>query len=259
MFSQMNQSAQQMEKPEEKDSFGGNVKQTGVYPATIDLAFIKTAASGALMFNIVWLLEDGSKFSMQECIQSGNEKGNKPYYVKDGRQIALPGFTTISAITEMLMNKPLDQFQDSDAETKTIKLYDATQGKEVPQDVPFITALKGKQALLGLHCVETNKQVKQGNTYVDTNEKRTMNVLDKVFDANGFTLSERTAQLESPDWVNKWREKYGNETIDKFEEVKATASGGMNKPAQGGSMFANQNQAQSSEQAQGSSLFNQNN
>jgi hypothetical protein len=248
MFNSMNQEAQNMDIPEEKDSFGGNVKETGLYPAIVDLAYVKPAASGALMFNVVFKYEDGSTTQLSECIQSGDAKGNKPYYVKDGKQIALPGFTKISAITELLMGKELAQFTDADAETKTIKLWDGKQSKEVPTDVQMVTALIGKKVQLGLHKVSTNKQAKQGNAYVDTNERRTINEVDKVFNEAGFTASELKAQAESPEWITKWAEKYGTEEIDKFKEVK----GGTTKPS-GGSMF---NKPKEGDTAPTNSLFN---
>lgn len=259
MFSEMNQNANDMKKPEDKDTFGGSVKDTGIYPAEIDLAFIKKADSGALMFNITFLLEDKSKFSISECIQSGDAKGNKPYYIdkKSQEKVALPGFTTISTITELLLGKSLDQFTDADVETKTINLYSAQHSKEIPQDVPFVTALKGLKVNLGLLKVVTNKQVKQGTSYVDTNEKREINELNKLFDAGGFTLSERKAQLEEPNWINEWKTKFGNETVDRFKEVKSSPSA-MKPQNQASGMFASKGGEQQATN-QGSSLFAQNN
>lgn len=224
MFNQMNQNTQGMEEVKEKDSLGGNLKNTGLYDAVIDLAYTTKADSGALGFAVVFKFEDGSTHRLQEWITSGDTKGNKPYYERDGKKIPLPGFTKISAITEMLMGKPLADFTDSDAETKTIKLWDGKQSKEVPTDVPMITALLGKKVKLGLLQVRTNKQEKQNGKYVNTAEDRTLNEADKVFNENGFTLQEIEANFDEPDFINKWKEKYGTKLVDRYKEIKGGAS-----------------------------------
>lgn len=224
MFDQMNQNTQGMEEVKEKDSLGGNLKNSDLYDAVVDLAYTTKADSGALGFTIVFKLEDGSTQRLQEWITSGDAKGNKPYYERDGKKIPLPGFTKISAITEILMSKPLADFTDSDAETKTIKLRNKEQKKEIPTDVPMITGLIGKKVKIGLLQVRANKQEKQGKNYVDTAEERIFNEVNKVFNENGFTLEEIDANFDEPDFINKWLDKNKGKLDDRYKEIKGGAS-----------------------------------
>lgn len=237
MFNQMNQDAQKMETVVEKDSFGGNLQPTGLQKAVIDIAYVTNSAkSNAAMFNIVFKTDDGATLRMSECIISGDEKGNKPYYIdkKTKKEVPLPGFTTISTICTLLIGKGLNEFTDADAVVKTIKLYDSKQSKEVPTDVKVIEALCGKKVQIGVLQVRGNKQ---DTNYNDTSEERVYNRIDKVFDEKGFTATELQAQLEAPEWINAWAEKYGTAQVDEYKEVKPKA--GMGAPKSGTSMFAN--------------------
>jgi hypothetical protein len=126
----------------------------------------------------------------------------------------LPGFTTVNDLALLTTGQPL---ANAETENKVIKLWNKEQEKEVPTEVPCITALHGKPVKLGILEEITFKQVKDANgNYQDTSETRTSNVINKVFHAStGKTVNEYKAKVETAEFINKWKEKWDGKPNDK--------------------------------------------
>ena len=91
----------------------------------------------------------------------------------------LSGFTTVNDLALLTTGQLL---ANATTENKVIKIWNKDQAKEVPTEVPCITALHGKPIKLGILEEITFKQTKDANgNYVDTAETRTSNVINKVF------------------------------------------------------------------------------
>lgn len=83
-------------KPETGED-GGFLKESGVYDAAVEEAYIRKTDSGANMLEVNFILGDGSKFNWSTCVLSGDEKGNKSTYTsKQNKEVPLPGVTSMN-------------------------------------------------------------------------------------------------------------------------------------------------------------------
>ena len=175
---------------------GGFVWDGGAYLVTILAAYAGKAKSGARSMNFEVQDEKGRKHKFTEYVTSGDAKGNKPYYEKDGKKSYLPGFNNVNAIAMFTAKKELNALT---FETKILKLRDYDQKKDVPTEVPMAVELIGKQFILGLEKHEVNKTIKVGNEYKPVAKKdqptvpetKFENQIGKIFYAeNNVTIAE---------------------------------------------------------------------
>lgn len=203
---------------------GGFTNPTGIYKCLISLAYMSKSSGGANSVTVHFQQADG-KMTHRETfyITSGEKKGCKPYYVKDGRKIALPGYEAIDNLAMLAVGKRLAQLN---AEEKVVNLYDFTQKKEVPQTVPVLTELMNQAVRVGLVLGAKNRTKKVGDEYVKTNERQEYNEVSKFFHAKGgLTVAEAQAGETEGQFIQDWEKKYPPDFIrDNYEEVEETAS-----------------------------------
>lgn len=204
------------------DVLGGSfVKPTGLYAARVDMAYLGKSKKGAMSLNLHFkLLGDSSIIRQTLWITSGDAKGNKNYYVdKNGLKRLLPGMLEADQISTITAAKPMSALTP---EEKTIKLWDYETSSEQPTKVHALTEMVGQDILLGLHKCRDNKVKKVGEKYVDQKADRHFNELDKVFYADGFSVTEKLAEAETPLFNEKWSAKYGPDFIDdRYTEVES--------------------------------------
>lgn len=233
---------------DEKDILGGGgVVDSGAYPAVIKLAYASTADSGAIGITLHFELEGGRKFQTTEWVQSGNAKGNKNFYERDGKKFYLPGFLVVNSICLLTLGKELGEL---DTEEKVANIYDFDAKKELPTKVQAIPELHGQEVVLGLLKEIVDKTKKEGNEYVPTGETREQNVINKVFRASdGFTTTEIRANADEPVFYTKWVEKNTGQVVDRSsKDVKAGAPAGaaaaQSPERKKSSIFSNAQKAQ---------------
>lgn len=109
--------------------------------------------------------------------------------------------------------------------------------KEVPTEVPMLTAMIGKTVKLGILKEKVFKQTKDNSgNYVDTDETREQNSINKVFSAkDNRTVNEVRAEIDSAQFMNDWLEKWEGQVSDKTANKKPTASAPAKKTS---SLFA---------------------
>lgn len=207
---------------------GGFVWDGGAYPVTILAAYAGKSAGGAGSMSFEVQGDDGRKFKFTEWVTSGDAKGNKPYYERDGKKSYLPGFNNVNAISMFCVQKELNSLT---FETKILKLRDKVQKKDVPTEVPMAIELIGKQFILGLEKHEVNKTKKVGNDYVPVHKPDQPTVPDTKFEnqvgkifyaANNATIAElREAKQKgvavSADFYPKWVEANTGKVINKVK------------------------------------------
>lgn len=213
----------------DSDRLGGSfVWDGGAYLVTILAAYAGKSKGGAGSMNFEVQDEKGRKFKFTEWVTSGNEKGNKPYYEKDGKKSYLPGFNNVNAISMFCVQKELNALT---FETKILKLRDFDLKKDVPTDVPMAVELIGKQFILGLEKHEVNKTAKVGNDYKPVHkpgqptvpETKFENQVGKIFyAANNATIAElREAKQKgvavSADFYPKWVEANTGKVVNKVK------------------------------------------
>ena len=126
----------------ETDSLGsGGLWESGTYPLTIKVAYLSTAASGALALNTVAAAGE-KEIKQQFWMTSGTEKGSKNYYEKNGEKHYLPGFIAANSLALLTLGKEIGEL---DVEKKVIKVYDFESKKEVPTEVDAFVDLHGQE------------------------------------------------------------------------------------------------------------------
>ena len=204
------------------DVLGGSfVKPTGLFAARVDMAYLGKSAKGALSLNLHFkLLSDSSIVRQTLWVTSGDAKGNKNYYLdKNGLKRLLPGMLDADQIAQITAGKAMAALTP---EEKTIKLWDYETSAEKPTKVQALMEMVGQDVLIGLHKVRDNKVKKVGEKYVDQKADRNFNELDKVFYPDGFSVTEKLAEAETPVFHEKWTAKYGPDFVDdRYTEVES--------------------------------------
>jgi hypothetical protein len=202
---------------------GSFTNPTGIYKCLIELAYMGVSSGGAKCVTVHFKQADGPMTHRETFyITSGEKKGCKPYYVKDGKKHTLPGYETIDNLALIAASKRLAQLT---AEEKVVKLWNWEKRAEEPTTVQVLPELMGQPVRVGLTLREENKRKKVGNEYVDTNERRTYNETSKLFHANGLTVAEKQAGTTDPEFISDWEEKFPADYVrSTYKEVEEVAS-----------------------------------
>ena len=208
---------------QEKDSVGGNsTLESGLYPLTVNMAYLNKAASGALGLVLNLKGADNREVRQTLWMTSGTAKGAKNYYEKDGEKHFLPGFNHANGLCLLTVGKEVSAM---DTETKVVNVYSPEAKAEVPTKVEVLMDLLGKEILVGLLKQTVDKTVKNdAGFYMPTGETRDENEIDKLFRAaDRMTTAEVRAQATEATFADTWETKWAGKTRDKS---KGAAAGG---------------------------------
>ncbi|EAA6070261.1 hypothetical protein DQY91_22400 [Salmonella enterica subsp. enterica] len=210
----------------EKDVLGGGgVLDTNVYPMKVKVAYFTTAASGAVAINLQGDV-DGKEVRQQFWVLSGNDKGNKNTYTKDGKEYYLPSFLTANSLALLTVGKELSQL---DVEKKVIKLYDFEAKEERPTEVDVLVELTGQliQAGIQKQTVDKNEKGDDGK-YYPTGETREINEVVKFFRYDdGLTVPEIEKGVTEAKFKDDWVAKWAGKVINKAKGNKDGAKSGL--------------------------------
>lgn len=233
---------------EAQDRLGGFSRlESDAYLGKIKMAYAGQSAGGARSITIIFGHGENAKEEYRETVYITNKKGENYYLDGDKKKQPLPGFTTVDDLCQMITGKPLSQ---QASEEKMVNVYDADQKKEIPKSVPVLTELLGGEVILGIVKQTVTKQVKQGDVYVDSNETRDENVIEKVFHhPSKLTVAEAKKGVQTAAFHDAWVEKNKGNTRDKTSKGGAGAvktgrpgipptAGASNGAAKGASLFA---------------------
>lgn len=246
---------------ETKDSLGGSfgAKETDIYTGVVKVAYVGKADSGADWMQVI--IEDMKNsdgvpvgdYREQLYFTSGKEKGNKPTYEKNGKEYYLPGFTVVNDM--MLMTTGAELF-DAEFEEKIVKVYDFDAKAEVNKSVMVPIEMIGQPVTFALQKAVETKQKKVGTEYVDTDETREVNNIEKVFHPELLLTVVEVREAEKKEveltpelavFHAAWLEKNKGQTRDKTKGKGNGKGGTPPKPGAAGST--------SSAPAGGKSLF----
>lgn len=198
---------------EAKDTVGGGGPlESGLYKATVTVAYVTQSSGGALGLVAHFKTEDNREFRQTFWMTSGTAKGCKNYYEKDGEKHYLPGFTHASHLGLLSVGK---EMADMDLEEKVINLYSFEAKKEVPTKVNMVMDLINQEIIVGLLKQTVDKVQKDDNTgkYEPTGETRDENEVDKFFRAKDrMTVAEIRAQAEEASFIDTWEQKWSGKT-----------------------------------------------
>lgn len=210
---------------EEKDSVGGGGPlDSGLYNATVSMAYLTKSQGGALGMVLTLKTEDGKDIRQTLWMTSGTAKGAKNYYEdKNGAKQYLPGFNHANSLALLTCGKEISQL---DTETKVVNVYSAEAKSEVPTKVEVPMDLLGKEIIVGLirQTVDKTKKNDATGIYEATGETRDENEIDKLFRARDrMTTAEIRAQAETATFIDTWDAKFTGKTRDKSKGASGTA------------------------------------
>lgn len=222
---------------EGNDSIGGfSILDSNIHKLKVKLAYVTFSAGKAMALNlqldVLGIPEPGGGLTpaaskdirQQFWMTSGEAKGCKNYYEKDGVKHYLPGFNQANALCLLTVGKEIAAMTTTQ---KTINLYDPAAKKEVPTEVSVFMDLIGVEILAGVLKQIEDKSTKDANTgkYVPTGETRETNEIDKLFRLkDGLTVIEIKGGATKPVFLGKWTDKWKGEVRNK---AKGAATGGV--------------------------------
>lgn len=217
---------------EEKDVLGGgsNVLESGLYPVTVKMAYLQKSKGGALGMFLTLKTEDDKEIKQTLYMTSGDAKGNKNYYEKDGVKNYLPGFNAANSLALLTLGKEISEL---DTEQKVVNIYDFDAKAEVPTKVDVVMDLLNQEIIAGFIKQTVDKNVKDGaGNYVANGETRDENEIDKFFRAKDkMTTAEIRAQATEPGFYMAWGEKWTGVTRNKAKGAAAGGTAGVPKSA----------------------------
>ena len=215
---------------DEKDFLGGGYSpmESGLYPATVALAYLGKSKGGAMSLELT-LTVDGKEVRQTIWVTSGDAKGNKNYYTDSkGEKKYLPGFLMANSLTRLTVGKEISALE---TEKKVINLYNYEAKAEVPTPVDMLTDLMGQDILVGLIKQTVDKNVKDAaGNYVPSGETREENEIDKLFRASDRkTTAEILAQADAS-FADSWEKKWTGQVKNKATKT-AGQTGQAGAPA----------------------------
>ena len=215
----------------ERDSVGGGGPlESGLYPMTINTAYITKSQGGALGLVLNAKTEQGKEVRQTLWMTSGTAKGCKNYYEdKQGQKQYLPGFIHANAISLLTVGKDISEL---DTETKVVNAYSPEAKAEVPTKVEMVMDLLGQEILVGLIKQTVDKtQKNDAGQYIPTGETREENEIDKIFRAKDRkTTAEIRAQAEEAVFADTWEQKWAGKTRDRTNKNGAAGAGVAGAP-----------------------------
>lgn len=205
---------------------GSYLWESGVYKATVKMVYLDQAKSGAVSFNVILTNQEGKELREAMYIKSGNAKGNKTYYEKDGKQYPLPGYATANSLCVAATGQALPQCMES-IEKKMVNIYNVEAQKEVPTERPVVMTLLNKVVTVAVHEVVEDKNIKNAaGEYVPSGETRSRNECKFFGNADGLTAEEIEKGLEASKF-KQWADKNAGKKVDRSKG----ASGNSAAPA----------------------------
>lgn len=217
----------------ERDSVGGGsyVLESGLYPATVSMAYLNKSKGGALGLVLSLKTDAGREIRQTLWMTSGTEKGAKNYYEKDGEKHYLPGFNLANSLALLATGKEISAL---DTETKVVSVYSPEAKAEVPTKVEVPMVLLHKPIVVGLikQKVDKTRRNEATGVYEPTGETREENEIDKFFHAESrMTTSEIKAKAEDASFVHSWETKWAGKSRDRSKGAQGTAGMPNKAPA----------------------------
>lgn len=196
-----------------QDRLGGPVLlDTGVHAATIKLAYLHKAQSGAQAIAFEF---DVNGQTYRETMYITKATGEN-FYMKGKEKVGLPGFVNVDEICLCTTNKPLSK---QATEERVLKLWDSEAKEEKPQGRAVLVELLEKPINLGIHKEKVAVQTKGPNGYVDVVEDgvtktRLQNVTNKVFHSpTNLTVPEVRGGLKAGVFIEGWKKQNGPDKV----------------------------------------------
>lgn len=203
----------------ERDSVGGSVLDTALYPSKVTLAYLIKSDGGAV--GLVLNAKTDAGRDIRQTIWMTSKSGANYYTDKAGAKQYLPGFLIANSLSLLTVGKEIG---DLVTETKVVSAYSKEAKADVPTKVEMFTELLGQDIIIGLIKQTVDKtQKNDAGVYMPTGETRDENEIDKLFRARDrMTVAEIRAKAEAAAFVATWEAKHAGNTRNK---AKGTGAG----------------------------------
>jgi hypothetical protein len=209
----------------ERDSVGGTILDSALYPANVKLAYLTKSAGGAVGLVLNAKTDAGREIRQTLWMTSGTAKGGMNFYIdKDGAKQYLPGFNLANSLSLLTVGKEIGEL---DTEVKVVNAYSPEAKAEIPTKVEMLVELLGQDILIGVIKQTVDKTVKNdAGVYVPTGETREENEVDKFFRARDrLTVAEIRAKSEEAAFAAVWEAKHTGNTRNKAKGAAGGATG----------------------------------
>lgn len=201
---------------------GGGPMESGIYTGTVKLAYAGKSRSSDAQSVVVHIDVNGNEFRETHWVT--NKNGENFYLDKQDqtKKHPLPGFTHVDDLCLLTTGFGL---AEQDIEEKVVSLYDFEARQEVPQNVPVLTGLLGKEITVGVVKQTVDKTAKDANgKYNPTGETRDENVADKFFHTETKrTVTEIKTGQEEAIFHDKWKEKNTGKTRNRAKGAEGNS------------------------------------
>lgn len=215
---------------DEKDILGGfQPLESGLYEHKVALAYVDKSKGGATSLNLHLVDDKGTESRFALWMISGDAKGNKNYYERDGKKNYLPGFIAANSLCLLTVGKEISEME---LEEKVISLYSRDAGGEVPTKVQVLVELTNQEILTGVikQIVDNNTQDASGK-WVPSGDTREENEIDKFFRASDrMTTSEIRGKAEKAVFADTWEKKWTGVTRNRAKGVASGTAGAPKAP-----------------------------
>jgi hypothetical protein len=217
---------------QETESVGGGrtLFDSAVYPATIKQAYLDKYDSGA-RFASVTLEINGKDY--EERLLLSNGKGESFWTDNDNNPQQYSGLTRLE---ELVFAAGFANIQSVGLSPANIRTWDKdAKAFVLKQHQTVLTNLHGKQVAVALLKLNQNKQKKNPQTgkYDKLNEAEEINQIDKFSNMQGQTLLEMAKNVNPPQFMTAWKEKWTGKVKDTFKQQKGAPSTGTPTAAGG--------------------------
>lgn len=199
----------QKEKTEDRVNKGYKVADTDIYLVKAKQAYFEKTKNGATMMTAIFVGADEKEFRMRECIISGNDKGNKPYYVKDGKKYPMPGYSRMNDMMLLVMGEELGDIELTEG---IVQVY--RDGKNVNETLDVVDGFNGNEAVVGVFNQISQKTDAKNNYEPIPGQYRNHNEINKFFHPDdNRTVSEIVDDKEAK-FYDEWLENYKGKVVD---------------------------------------------
>lgn len=210
---------------QETESVGGGriLLDSAIYPAKIKQAYMDAYDSGA-RFASITLDIDGKDY--EERLLLTNGKGESFWTDNDGAPQQYSGLTRLE---ELVFAAGFPNIQAAGVAPGTIRAWDKdAKAFVLRQHATVMGNLHGKEVLVALIKVNQNKQKKNPNSgkYDKLNENEEVNQIDKFSNLQGQTLLEAAKNVNPPQFMAAWKEKWSGKVKDIYKQQKGAPTTG---------------------------------
>ena len=218
---------------QETESVGGGriIFESAIYQAKIKQVYVDAYDSGA-RFASISLDINGKDY--EERLLLTNGKGESFFTDRNtGEPVQYSGLTRFE---ELAFAAGFPNIQAVGLNPGSIRAWDKdAKAFVLKQHQTVMTALQGKEVAVALLKIKQNKQKKNPNTnkYEKLNEEEEINQIDKFANLQGQTLLEMAKNVDPPQFMTAWKEKWAGKTKDTYKQQKGAPTSGTPTAAGG--------------------------